>query len=103
MNAIGIAPAGTVVYDFSTSSGQVYGGALGYKLLETGVWGMASGDINADGAVNAADKSPSGWKVDAGKRGYLGADLNLNGQVNNPDKNGFWVPNNGNKTTQVPN
>jgi hypothetical protein len=103
MNAIGITPVGTVVYDFSTSSGQVNGGALGYKLLETGVWGMASGDINADGAVNPADKSPSGWKVDAGKRGYLGADLNMNGQVNNPDKNGFWVPNNGNKTTQVPN
>ncbi len=64
---------------------------------------MASGDINADGNVNTADKSPSGWKVDAGKNGYLGADLNMNTQVSNKDKNDFWVPNNNIKSTQVPN
>ena len=86
----------------TTGSGQVYGGAAGYKLLETGVWGMASGDINADGTVNTTDKSPSGWKVDAGKKGYFGADLNLNIQVNNQDKNEFLYPE-FTKTTGVPN
>jgi hypothetical protein len=103
MNATGIAPSGTMVYDFSTGSEKVYGGATGYKLLETGVWGMAAGDINADGNVDALDKSPLGWKVDAGKNGYLGADLNMNTQVSNKDKNDFWVPNNNIKSTQVPN
>jgi hypothetical protein len=103
MNNAGITPSGTVVYDFSTSSGQVFGGTAGYKQLESGVWGMASGDINADGAVNASDKSPSGWKVDAGKKGYFGSDLNMNVQINNVDKNGYWVPNNTIIATQVPN
>ena len=102
MNTTGIVPSGTVVYDFSTGSDKVYGGAAGYKLLETGVWGMASGDINADGTINTSDKSPSGWKVDAGKKGYLGTDLNMNSQINNKDKNDFLYPNIG-KICQVPN
>jgi hypothetical protein len=102
MNAAGIAPSGTVVYDFSTGSDKVYGGATGYKLLETGVWGMATGDINADGSINTTDKSPSGWKIDAGKKGYLGSDLNMNIQVTNRDKNEYLYPNIL-KTTGVPN
>ena len=103
MSSADITPAGTVVYDFTTGFDKVYLGEPGYKMLETGVYGMASGDINADGTVNTTDKTPSGWKLDAGKKGYLGADLNMNTQVSNKDKNDFWVPNNGIKTTQVPN
>jgi hypothetical protein len=103
MSSGNITPGGTVVWDFTTGSSQVYNGVAGYKEIETGVWGMAVGDINADGNVDATDKSPLGWKVDAGKKGYLGADLNMNTQVSNKDKNDFWVPNNNIKSTQVPN
>jgi hypothetical protein len=102
MSSANITPSGTVVYDFTTGSDKVVGGAAGYKLLETGVWGMVAGDINADGQVNADDKSPLGWKVDAGKKGYYGTDLNLNIQVNNKDKNEFLYPN-FIYITQVPN
>jgi hypothetical protein len=103
MSSGNITPGGTVVWDFTTGAGQFYGTSAGYKEIETGVWGMAAGDINADGNVDATDKSPLGWKVDAGKNGYLGADLNMNTQVSNKDKNDFWVPNNNIKSTQVPN
>jgi hypothetical protein len=102
MNAAPLTASGTVTYDFSTGSTQVYGGALGYKEVETGVWGMASGDVNADGAVTIAGDKTAGWKVDAGKAGYFGGDLNMNIQVTNKDKNEYLVPN----TTiisQVPN
>lgn len=102
MSNLDITPTGTVNYDFTTGSGQVFGGTAGYKEIEAGVWGMASGDINADGTVNATDKSPSGWKVDAGKKGYYGTDLNMNGQINNQDKNDFLYPE-FTKTTGVPN
>ncbi len=102
MSSGNITPAGTVSWDFTTGSGQVYGGTTGYKMLETGVWGMVAGDINVDGIINTADKTPSGWKMDAGKKGYLGADLNMNIQVSNKDKNDYLVPNN-NKISQVPN
>jgi hypothetical protein len=103
MSSGNITPGGTVAWDFTTGAGQFYGTSAGYKEIETGVWGMAAGDINADGNVDALDKSPLGWKVDAGKNGYLGADLNMNTQVSNKDKNDFWVPNNNIKSTQVPN
>ncbi len=101
MSSANLTPSGTVNYDFTTGAGQFYGTAAGYNELEAGVWGMAAGDINADGTVNATDKSPLGWKVDAGKKGYFGSDLNLNIQVTNKDKNDYWLPNI-NKTTQVP-
>lgn len=102
MSAGGITPAGTISWDFTTGSGQVYGGTAGYKEIETGVWGMAAGDINADGTINNADRTPSGWNSDAGASGYLGADLNSNAQVSNVDKNDYWVPNNS-MSSQVPN
>ncbi|MBC8487382.1 MAG: lamin tail domain-containing protein [Bacteroidetes bacterium] len=103
MNATGLNPVdGTVeTYDFSTGSGQVYGGAAGYIELETNVWGMVAGDVNADGTINADDKG-NGWSTDAGASGYLGGDLNLNTQSNNQDKNDLWLPNEG-TSSQVPN
>jgi hypothetical protein len=102
MSSANITPGATVTWDFTTGSNKVYNGAAGYKELEPGVWGMVAGDINADGLINVNDKSPSGWKVDAGKKGYYGADLNLNIQVNNKDKNEFLYPN-FIYSTQVPN
>lgn len=94
-------PTGTVSYDFTTGAGQVYG-TNGSKQLTTGVWGMFSGDVNADGIVNGADKSPAGWNTEAGERGYFGSDMNMNSEADNVDKNDFWLPNYL-KSSQVPN
>jgi hypothetical protein len=102
MSSTGIAePSGTVSWDFTTAAGQTYG-ANGSKELTPGIWGMFAGDVNADGIVNDADKSPAGWKTEVGEQGYLGSDLNLDSQSSNVDKNQFWLPNYL-KNTQVPN
>jgi subtilisin family serine protease len=103
-NHIGIISANPVVqtggdylHDFTTGSGQAHGGSNVQKELQPGVWGMISGDINADGTINMADKSPD-WDALAGEAGYHKADLNFDGQVNNIDKDDFYVPNLGNST-----
>jgi hypothetical protein len=103
ISATGLNPvAGTVVsYDYTTGSDKVYGGAAGYIELEPGIWGMVTGDVNADGTIDSNDKA-DGWSTDAGKAGYLGGDLDLNGQSNNQDKNDFWLLNDG-TNSQVPN
>ena len=103
MSATGLAPTAgsSESYDYTTGSDKVYGGAAGYVELETGVWGMATGDVNADGIIDINDKA-DGWSTEAGSQGYLGGDLNFNKQSNNVDKNDFWVPNE-NTNSQVPN
>jgi hypothetical protein len=94
---------GTIVnYDFTTGAGQVHGGASVYKELDTGVWGLLSGDINGDQVVNNADNL-AGWNVEVGTEAtYQGTNLFLDNQIDNKDKNEFWVPNYG-KLTGVPN
>jgi hypothetical protein len=89
-----------LMYDFSTGAGMVWGGSSGYSEINPGVWGMASGDANADGIVDQFDKNTEWW-IDVGNAGYSGTDFNLDGQVNNPDKNDQWLKNSG-KTSQVP-
>ncbi|MBN3034195.1 MAG: hypothetical protein JW861_01300, partial [Bacteroidales bacterium] len=87
-------------YDFSTGEGQAYGGATGHKELAQGVWGMVSGDANADGQVNTQDKVDF-WCVQVGNSGYLESDFSLNGQVDNVDKVEHWNCNCG-CSTQMP-
>jgi|GEM_PF-4760184 len=87
-------------YDFTFSSSQVYGGAVGYKELAPGVWGMLSGNGNGDGQTNNADKVDV-WNAQAGLSGYRAGDFNLSGQVDNVDKVEFWRPNSG-LGSQVP-
>jgi hypothetical protein len=87
-------------YNFSTGSNQVYGGSVAHNMLETGVWGMISGDINADQIVNGQDKN-DGWMPEAAKAGYLGSDINLDLQVSNNDKNQYLINNLG-KQSMVP-
>ncbi|MCD4697065.1 MAG: lamin tail domain-containing protein, partial [Bacteroidales bacterium] len=105
MSATGLNPVeGTVVsYDFSTGSDKVYGGSIdGYKELETGVWGMVAGDINADGVIDQLDNT-DGWSTETGEAGgYQGSNLLTDDQVDNKDKNEYWAPNNG-ISSQVPN
>jgi|GEM_PF-7102602 len=101
MSAMPITPnAGSYGFDFSLGSAQVYGGTIGYKEIGNGVWGMISGDGDANGQVNNADKNDV-WRIQSGNSGYLDGDFDLNGQVNNIDKVDRWKPNSG-KGTQVP-
>lgn len=82
------------VVDFTTGSAKILGGSVGYKELTPGLWGMVSGDGNADGVIDDSDKINE-WEIDAGIGGYLFSDYNLDGQVSNPDKDEQWLPNTG--------
>jgi hypothetical protein len=95
--------AGVYTYDYSTGSGQVFGGVAGTKQLASGIWGMRSGDGDGNGDVQTADRN-NVWKAtgQTGKVGYLPSDFNLDRQTNNKDKNDKWVPNIG-TGSQVPN
>ncbi|NOX48723.1 MAG: hypothetical protein GXO89_17275 [Chlorobi bacterium] len=86
--------AGVYDYDFSTSSTQVLGGAVGYKEIATGIWGMVAGDSNADGIVDGLDKTEN-WTTQAGLMGYYSGDYGLDSEVDNKDKNEIWMPNSG--------
>ena len=92
--------AGVYSYDFSTAMTQAYNGGAGYKLIGSGVYGMAGGDNDADGDVDLIDKAA--WTSNAGTVGYKSSDFDLNSQVNNTDKNDVWVENT-TLTNQVPN
>jgi len=91
----------TYTYDFSSASSQAYGGVNGHKELAAGIWGMVSGDGNADKQINNSDKVDV-WKVQSGSSGYKAGDFNMDGQVSNPDKIEKWKPNSG-RSCQVPN
>ncbi len=86
-------------YDFTTSSSQALGSDP-QKNLGNGISGMYSGDSNADGEINDADKT-SGWSQYAGKAGYYPSDFNLDGESDNPDKNEILILNFG-KESGVP-
>jgi len=92
--------AGVYTYDFTTSIDQVYGGTSGYKLIGPGIYGMAGGDLDANGIVDIADKSA--WELISGATGYLPEDIDLDGQINNPDKNDIWSSNSNIYFSQVP-
>jgi len=94
--------SGTYLCNFSTGEDKAFGGTLGYKELGGGVWGMVSGDTNADGLLNDNDGIIS-WSLEVGKSGYLNSDVNLNGQSNNQDKNDYWFINRGIYSSQAPN
>ncbi|MCD4735829.1 MAG: hypothetical protein K8R53_07270 [Bacteroidales bacterium] len=89
---------GVYSYDFITPAGQAYG-TDAQKELGGGIFGMISADANADGDINADDKTI--WTSQAGTKGYKSADFNMDVQVNNPDKNDKWLPNVG-ESCQVP-
>jgi hypothetical protein len=101
MSAAPLAKTGDVyVYDFTTAAGQVHGGSLGQKELVAGVWGMISGDGDADKTIGNIDKLDV-WNPQAGTSGYKAGDFNMNAQVDNIDKNDCWRPNAG-RSSQVP-
>jgi hypothetical protein len=87
-------------FDFSTSPDNVVGGLDGYNQLSGTIFGMVSGDGDANGVIEHTDKY-NVWSGEAGHTGYLPGDFNLNNQVENNDKNLFWSPNLG-KGSMVP-
>jgi len=104
-NHIGVISASPVIesggiYNFDfTGAGQSYG-TESQNELTSGIWGMISGDVNADGDIDENDKSGL-WESNAGESGFTESDLNLDGQVDNKDKDDYWLPNLG-KGTGVP-
>ncbi|MCP4430882.1 MAG: hypothetical protein GY806_07890, partial [Gammaproteobacteria bacterium] len=100
MSATALTESGGVYpYNFTTGEAQAYGGASGHKEVGTGIWGMIGGDTDANGTIEAADKTV--WAGQAGTTGYKSGDLNMNTQVDNTDKNDVYVGNNS-SSSQVP-
>jgi hypothetical protein len=91
---------GIYSFDFSTGSENVFGGASGYNELSPGIWGMVSGNGDANGIIDANDKTIS-WEIQAGESGYFQGDYNMDSQIENKDKDDFWFFNI-NKQSQVP-
>ena len=90
---------GVYSYNFTSPEGQAHGFDA-QKLMVSGVWGMISGDSNADGMIENNDFNPL-WSEFAGEEDYSPFDLNLDGQINNVDKDSYWVPNLG-KGSYIP-
>lgn len=90
---------GIYTYDFTTGAEKVYGGEAGYKQLSSSLWGMVSGDANADGIVDSTEILV--WKPSAGEQGYFKTDFNLDSQIENKDKDDHWLNNTG-KESYVP-
>ena len=90
---------GVYTYNFSTALAQAFGGGQGYKLIDTGIYGMAGGDANGDGVIDVADKTL--WTGQAGTKGYKPSDFDMDSQVNNTDKNELMIENQ-DLSSQVP-
>ena len=89
-----------VSYDFTTGSGQYYGGANGAVELETGVWGMIAGNADpTNNTVDASDRSET-WN-ERNQTGYLNSDVDMSGVTDAGDRSTTW--NNRNKSSSVPN
>jgi hypothetical protein len=90
---------GVYTYDFTDNVNKAYGGSNAHKNLGSGIYGLFSGDANADGNISNNDKVI--WTNHSGQNAYHASDMNLDGEINNPDKNDVWFPNTG-QTSQVP-
>jgi len=78
---------------------KIHGEELGYKEIGADLWGMVSGDFNADGVIDLLDVAI--WRADAATKGYLPSDVDMNGDSDNKDKNDYWHENKYSET-QVP-
>jgi hypothetical protein len=88
---------GIFIYDFTTGAEKAYGGTAAQNEINTGIWGMISGDGNADGDISELDKD-NFWDNFVGLKGYFSSDFDLNSQVTNQDKNEYWLPNDGSES-----
>ncbi len=92
--------SGVYSYDYTTADDKVYGGVLAHSQLVPGIWGMTSGDANADGDIDNKDKDDS-WLPQRYSSGYLPGDFDMNGTVLDSDKQTLWEPNSG-KSRKLP-
>gem|GEM_PF-4640798 len=91
-----------VEVDFTIAANQ--GSGQPQLEITSGVFGLWSGDANADGSINAFD-SNSLWRPQNGATyNYLNstADFNLDASVNAVDNNAHWRVGNG-QTSSIPN
>ena len=86
------------VHDFTSGLDKYYRNNA--KNLEPGVYGLYSGDANADGYINAIDKVLY-WRAQNGSIGYKTGDFNLDRYVNAIDNVLYWRVNNG-KMSSLP-
>ena len=99
LSSIALTESGGVYsFDFTSGSGQAFG-TNAQKDLGSGMFGMYTGDANADGEIGILDHSFD-WSDQSGESGYLSSDLNMDGQSNNPDKDEYWLINVG-KVSQL--
>ena len=84
------------VYDFTTGTGRYYGSEA--VLLETGIFGLYTGDCNQDGGVTVTDNNQI--MTERNDEGYLSSDLNMDQNVTIADNN--LCMDNRNTSTQVP-
>jgi len=84
-----------VLYDFTIGSGQVYGGASGFNLIDPtlSLWGMISGDASNEGSVYVDDFTDSWIPVFGSTNIYSQGDFRMDGNVLNDDYTDNWVPN----------
>ncbi len=78
-------------FDFTTAVTQAYGGSLGFKAVESGIYGMVAGDIDGDGQISVLDFDAWGsafgeWNV------YSRADIDMDVLVTVLDFN-LWTVN----------
>jgi M6 family metalloprotease-like protein len=89
--------AASTLYDFTTSSAKSYKGLE--IQLQPGVWGLYSGDADADNTIQNSDFII--WRNEAGSNGILKSDFDLDGTVQNSD---FIIwRNNAGTSAKVPN
>jgi subtilisin family serine protease len=81
--AVTLSTSGSTLYDFSAA--DMCFGTNPAKLLESGVWGLWSGDINQDKYITTMDYTTWYNSARAGDTGYKTADINLNVQVTTED------------------
>lgn len=83
----------TLLYDFTTAQSNAYG-SNPMAALTGGVFGMISGDGNADGTVDYTNDIIAQWSPFFGLNGYYNGDYNLNGTVDyTGDILTSWAPN----------
>jgi hypothetical protein len=85
----------SALYDFTTGSSKVYGGANGCKLIDSGAsrWGMTTGDGNGDGSIYVEDYTDY-WIPEFGLSNvYSIGDFSMDGVVFTDDYTDFWIPN----------
>jgi hypothetical protein len=75
--------ATSLTYDFTTAADKAYGSNM--KMLESGVYGFYSGDINQDGFIEGEDYAPLFTAIESLLEGYQSTDVNGDGFVEGED------------------